>query len=154
MGKLARNDTGLGDCAWGGRMISAPTKGNVGAFFERPRANTVRPYEGKRIATGTSALAMTRLCRGRVSRPELLLRCPLLPGCSYFLVSARKYAKKPTWGLPVAVPGVRLGGRAPALHTDRSHSLRSLHPPPAALLSLPLPQDPLPARIFGRLRNV
>ena len=26
-------------------MISAPTKENVGAFFERPRANTVRPYE-------------------------------------------------------------------------------------------------------------
>ena len=36
----------------GGRMVSAPTKGNVGAFFERPRANTVRPYEGIRITTG------------------------------------------------------------------------------------------------------
>ena len=27
---------------------------------------------------------------------------------------------------PVAVPGVRLGDSAPALHTDRSHSLPSL----------------------------
>ena len=27
---------------------------------------------------------------------------------------------------PVAVPGVRLGDGAPALHTDRCHSLRSL----------------------------
>ena len=28
--------------------------------------------------------------------------------------------------LTVAVPGVRLGGNAPALHTDRCHSLPSL----------------------------
>ena len=40
---------------------------------------------------------------------------------------------------PVAVPGVRLGGSAPALHTDRCHSLRSLYPPQAALSSLPIP---------------
>ena len=40
----------------GGRRVSAPTKGNVGAFFERPRANTVRPYEGMRIATGFGRL--------------------------------------------------------------------------------------------------
>jgi len=38
---------------------------------------------------------------------------------------------------PVAVPGVRLGDGAPSLHADRGHSLRSLHPPPAALPSLP-----------------
>ena len=39
---------------------------------------------------------------------------------------------------PVAVPGVRLADGAAALHTDRGHSLRSLHPPPAALPSLPI----------------
>ena len=39
---------------------------------------------------------------------------------------------------PVAVPCVRLGDRAPALHTDRGHSLRSLYPPQAALPSLPV----------------
>ena len=38
---------------------------------------------------------------------------------------------------PVAVPCVRLVDRAAALHTDRSHSLRLLYPPPAALPSLP-----------------
>ena len=38
---------------------------------------------------------------------------------------------------PVAVPCVRLGDGAPALHTDRGHSLRSLHLPQAALPSLP-----------------
>ena len=38
---------------------------------------------------------------------------------------------------PVAVPGVRLADGAASLHTDRGHSLRSLHPPPAALPSLP-----------------
>ena len=37
----------------------------------------------------------------------------------------------------VAVPGVRLADGAAALHTDRGHSLRSLHPPLAALPSLP-----------------
>ena len=41
--------------------------------------------------------------------------------------------------LPVVVPGVRLGDRAPALHTDHGHSLRSLYLPPAALPSFPLP---------------
>ena len=40
----------------GGRMISAPTFPFVGAFFERPRANTVRPYEGERVATGGGGL--------------------------------------------------------------------------------------------------
>ena len=39
---------------------------------------------------------------------------------------------------PVAVPCVRLGDGAPALHTDRGHSLRSLYPPQAALPSLPV----------------
>ena len=39
---------------------------------------------------------------------------------------------------PVAVPGVHLAVGAVALHTDRCHSLRSLHPPPAALPSLPI----------------
>jgi len=34
------------------------------------------------------------------------------------------------------VPGVRLGGVAPALHTDRCHSLASFLPPPAAVGSL------------------
>jgi len=38
---------------------------------------------------------------------------------------------------PVAVPCVRLGDGAPALHTDRGHSLRSLHLPQAVLPSLP-----------------
>ena len=38
---------------------------------------------------------------------------------------------------PVAVPSVRLGDGAPALHTDRGHSLPSLPPPPAAVGSLP-----------------
>ena len=38
---------------------------------------------------------------------------------------------------PVAVPGVCLGDRAPALHTDRCHSLASFLPPPAAVSSLP-----------------
>jgi len=38
---------------------------------------------------------------------------------------------------PVAVPGVLLADGAAVLHTDRSHSLRSLYPPPAALPSLP-----------------
>ena len=38
---------------------------------------------------------------------------------------------------PVAVPGVRLADGAAALHTDRCHSLGSLHLPPAALPSLP-----------------
>ena len=38
---------------------------------------------------------------------------------------------------PVAVPGVRLAVGAAALHTDRGHSLGSLHLPPAALPSLP-----------------
>ena len=57
----------------GGRMVSAPTKGNVGAFFERPRANTVRPYEGERIATGFGGLCVGRRIPspgGRVSRRE------------------------------------------------------------------------------------
>ena len=31
---------------------------------------------------------------------------------------------------PVGVPGVRLAVGAAALHTDPSHSLRSLYPPP------------------------
>jgi len=38
---------------------------------------------------------------------------------------------------PVAVPGVRLGDDAPALPTDRCHSLSSLFPPLAAVASLP-----------------
>ena len=38
---------------------------------------------------------------------------------------------------PVAVPGVRLADGAAALHTDRGHSLGSLHPPQAAVASLP-----------------
>ena len=38
--------------------------------------------------------------------------------------------------LSVAVPCVRLGDGAPALHTDRGHSLRSLHLLQAALPSL------------------
>ena len=50
---------------------------------------------------------------------------------------------------PVAVPGVRLGGGAPALHTDPGHSLSSLTLPQAALASLPLP-----ARIAGSICNV
>jgi len=37
---------------------------------------------------------------------------------------------------PVAVPGVRLADSAAALHTDRCHSLPSLHPPQAAVGSL------------------
>ena len=40
---------------------------------------------------------------------------------------------------PVAVPCVRLGDGAPALPTDRCHSLRSLYPLQAALPSLPIP---------------
>ena len=40
---------------------------------------------------------------------------------------------------PVAVPCVRLAHGGASLHTDRCHSLRSLHLPPAALPSLPLP---------------
>jgi len=40
--------------------------------------------------------------------------------------------------IPVAVPGVRLADCAAALHTDRCHSLSSLHPPPAAVASLPV----------------
>ena len=39
--------------------------------------------------------------------------------------------------LPFAVPGALVGGKAPSSLTDRCHSLRSLHPPPAALPSLP-----------------
>ena len=38
---------------------------------------------------------------------------------------------------PVAVPGGRLADGAASLPTDRCHSLGSLHPPPAALPSLP-----------------
>ena len=41
-------------------------------------------------------------------------------------------------GSPVAVPGVRLAVGAAALHTDRGHSLSSLHLSPAALPSLPI----------------
>jgi len=37
----------------------------------------------------------------------------------------------------VAVPGERLAGGAASLHTDRGHSLPSLHLPPAAVGSLP-----------------
>ena len=37
----------------------------------------------------------------------------------------------------VAVAGVRLGDGAPTLHTDRCHSLPSLHLPQAALGLLP-----------------
>ena len=48
--------------------------------------------------------------------------------CSFFANAQR----------PVAVPGVRLGDGAPALHTDRCHSLPSLFPPLAAVGSLPL----------------
>ena len=39
--------------------------------------------------------------------------------------------------IPVAVPGIFVGGGAPASSADRCHSLSSLHPPPAALASLP-----------------
>jgi len=46
-----------------------------------------------------------------------------------------------TTSFPVAVPGVRLADGATALHTDRCHSLSSLHPPPAAVASLPVLDD-------------
>ena len=57
---------------------------------------------------------------------------------------------------PVAVPGVRLADGAAALHTDRGHSLPSLHPPPAAVGSLPLhspnkSSKKVPLRIGGRI---
>ena len=39
--------------------------------------------------------------------------------------------------LPVAVPGIFVGGKAPSSSADRSHSLSSLSPPPAAVASLP-----------------
>ena len=39
--------------------------------------------------------------------------------------------------IPVAVPGIFVGGGAPASSADRCHSLSSLYPPPAALASLP-----------------
>jgi len=42
---------------------------------------------------------------------------------------------------PVAVPGVRLADGATALYTDRCHSLSFLHPPPAAVASLPVLDD-------------
>ena len=46
---------------------------------------------------------------------------------------------------PVAVPCVRLAHGGASLHTDRCHSLRSLHLPPAGLPSLPLPVYRRPA---------
>ena len=49
----------------------------------------------------------------------------------------RTWVMAPT-SFPVAVPGVRLADGAAALHTDRSHSLSSLFPPPAAVASLPV----------------
>ena len=39
--------------------------------------------------------------------------------------------------LPVAVPDIFVGGKAPSSSVDRCHALSSLHPPPAALASLP-----------------
>ena len=39
---------------------------------------------------------------------------------------------------PVAVPGIFLAFQKAASAADRGHSLRSLHPPPAALPSLPI----------------
>lgn len=42
-----------------------------------------------------------------------------------------------TWRAPVAVPDIFLGDGAPSSAIDRSHSLRSLNPPLAALPSLP-----------------
>ena len=39
--------------------------------------------------------------------------------------------------IPVAVPGIFLGGGAPASAADRGHSLGSFDPPQAAVASLP-----------------
>ena len=40
---------------------------------------------------------------------------------------------------PVAVPGIFVGFEKPFAAADRCHSLKSLYPPLAALLSLPIP---------------
>ena len=40
---------------------------------------------------------------------------------------------------PVAVPGIFLAGGAASSSAERCHSFGSLHPPPAALPSLPIP---------------
>ena len=56
-------------------------------------------------------------------------------------------------GGPVAVPGIFVSFKKLSSSADRSHSLRSLFPPPAALPSLPLP-GPHPARIFVRERKI
>jgi hypothetical protein len=40
-------------------------------------------------------------------------------------------------GVPVAVPGIFVADGAASSSADRCHSLSSLHPPPAALASLP-----------------
>ena len=53
-------------------------------------------------------------------------------------VSSGVPRSKATQTSPVAVPCVRLAHGGASLHTDRCHSLRSLHLPPAALPSLPL----------------
>ena len=58
-------------------------------------------------------------------------------GCYLNFCPSHARAKMQT--SPVAVPCVRLAHGGASLHTDRCHSLRSLHLPPAALPSLPLP---------------
>ena len=45
----------------------------------------------------------------------------------------------PLTRIPVAVPGIFVAVGAASSSADRCHSLRSLHPPPAALPSLPPP---------------
>ena len=76
------------------------------------------------------------------------LWCASLPGAGLSCVRTRKYPKNATrvrrsapcsrsrFALPVAVPGIFVGGGAPSSVADRCHSLSSLFPPPAAVASL------------------
>ena len=69
------------------------------------------------------------VCKGSPSRTRRVQRTSL--GITILPRSSTRRT------IPVAVPGIFVGGRAPASSADRCHSLSSLYPPPAALASLP-----------------
>ena len=57
-------------------------------------------------------------------------------------------------GLPVAVPDIFVGAKAPSSSVDRGHSLTSLHPPQAALGSLPNSTTPAFGGILSRTNGL
>ena len=64
--------------------------------------------------------------------PSLILRVLLI---SFGITIRPRSSTRLT--IPVAVPDIFVGFQKPSSSVDRGHSLRSLHPPPAALPSLP-----------------